>query len=195
MTRQKLSNINVEIIGIDRRHADRAGFSSKKSALDEDNSNGLMGSIWLCQPICSSIPSLFEASYDPIYRSWACSWGDQILTFFNPNWQSPGFTAGLIYAFIQYVSQLFPTMIDVTQNFATLEASTISARRVLKWWIETTMNPSRLVAWKRSSREYSFLSMYLFLIWWQTGCPKKSPLRSKADKPASLFVGRHHWFW
>lgn len=55
-----------------------------------------------------------------------------ILTFFGLNWRSSGFTAGLIYAFIQYVSQLFHPLIDVTQNFATLQTSTISAGRVFE---------------------------------------------------------------
>lgn len=55
-----------------------------------------------------------------------------ILTFFGLNWQHSTFSAGLIYAFIQYVTQLFNPLIDVTQNFATLQTSTISASRVFE---------------------------------------------------------------
>ena len=66
-----------------------------------------------------------------------------ILTFFGLNWRNSGFTAGLIYAFIQYVNQLFQPLIDVTQNFATLQTSTVSAARVFEMMDRTDYEPKQ----------------------------------------------------
>ena len=75
-----------------------------------------------------------------------------ILTFFGLNWQSSGFTAGLIYAFIQYVSQLFQPLIDVTQNFATLQTSTISAGRVFEMMDRSDYEPKQADSLKEIER-------------------------------------------
>ena len=75
-----------------------------------------------------------------------------ILTFFGLNWQSSGFTAGLIYAFIQYVSQLFQPLIDVTQNFATLQTSTISAGRVFEMMDRDDYEPKQAGSLKEIER-------------------------------------------
>ena len=75
-----------------------------------------------------------------------------ILTFFGLNWQSTGFTAGLIYAFIQYVSQLFQPLIDVTQNFATLQTSTISAGRVFEMMDRDDYEPKQAGSLKEIDR-------------------------------------------
>ena len=75
-----------------------------------------------------------------------------ILTFFGLNWQSSGFTAGLIYAFIQYVNQLFQPLIDVTQNFATLQTSTISAGRVFEMMDRDDYEPKQAGSLKEIER-------------------------------------------
>ena len=41
-----------------------------------------------------------------------------------------GITAGTMYAFIQYINRLFDPLIEVTQNFSTLQTSMVSAGRV-----------------------------------------------------------------
>ena len=41
-----------------------------------------------------------------------------------------GITAGTMYAFIQYINRLFDPLIDVSQNFSTLQTSMVSASRV-----------------------------------------------------------------
>ncbi len=64
-----------------------------------------------------------------------------ILTFFGLNWQTASFTAGIMYAFIQYINQLFDPLIDVTQNFATLQTSMISAKRVFAMMDEKDFEP------------------------------------------------------
>lgn len=69
-----------------------------------------------------------------------------ILTYFGLNWQTAGFTAGLMYAFIQYINQLFDPLIEVTQNFATLQTSMVSAQRVFDMMDEDTFEPEQAVA-------------------------------------------------
>lgn len=64
-----------------------------------------------------------------------------ILTYFGLNWQVAGFTAGMIYAFIQYVNQLFDPLIEVTQNFSVLQTSMIAAGRVFELMDETDYEP------------------------------------------------------
>lgn len=50
-------------------------------------------------------------------------------------------TAGTIYAFIQYVNRLFDPLIEVSQNFSTLQTSMVSAGRVFKLIDETCFEP------------------------------------------------------
>ncbi len=67
-----------------------------------------------------------------------------ILTYFGLTWQTAGITAGLMYAFIQYVNQLFDPLIEVTQNFATLQTSMVSAERVFAMMDEKEFEPEQL---------------------------------------------------
>ena len=55
-----------------------------------------------------------------------------ILTYFGLSWQTAGFTAGIIYAFIQYTNQLFNPLIELMQNFSILQTSMIAAGRVFE---------------------------------------------------------------
>lgn len=55
-----------------------------------------------------------------------------ILTYFGLSWQVAGVTAGVMYAFIQYVNQLFNPLIDVMQNYSVLQTSMVSAERVFE---------------------------------------------------------------
>lgn len=52
-----------------------------------------------------------------------------------------GITAGTMYAFIQYINRLFDPLIEVTQNFSTLQTSMISAGRVFALIDERTYEP------------------------------------------------------
>ena len=52
-----------------------------------------------------------------------------------------GITAGTTYAFIQYINRLFDPLIEVTQNFSTLQTSMVSAGRVFALIDERTYEP------------------------------------------------------
>ncbi|MBF9650139.1 ABC transporter ATP-binding protein [Streptococcus pseudopneumoniae] len=52
-----------------------------------------------------------------------------------------GITAGTMYAFIQYINRLFDPLIEVTQNFSTLQTSMVSAGRVFALIDEATYEP------------------------------------------------------
>ena len=52
-----------------------------------------------------------------------------------------GITAGTMYAFIQYINRLFDPLIEVTQNFSTLQTSMVSADRVFALIDERTYEP------------------------------------------------------
>ena len=52
-----------------------------------------------------------------------------------------GITAGTMYAFIQYINRLFDPLIEVTQNFSTLQTSLVSAGRVFALIDERTYEP------------------------------------------------------
>lgn len=55
-----------------------------------------------------------------------------LMVYFGLTWKTFGITAGLMYAFIQYINRLFDPLISVTQNFSTLQTSMVSAGRVFK---------------------------------------------------------------
>lgn len=54
-----------------------------------------------------------------------------------------GITAGTMYAFIQYINRLFNPLIEVTQNFSTLQTSMVSAGRVFALIDERTYEPEQ----------------------------------------------------
>lgn len=55
-----------------------------------------------------------------------------ILAYFGFTWQVAGVTAGVMYAFIQYVNQLFNPLIDLMQNYSVLQTSMVAADRVFE---------------------------------------------------------------
>ena len=102
MTRQKLSDINVKLAeSIEGMRIVQAFRQEKRLTQEFEQINGEhlsyanrsvdVNSIFL-RPAMSLLQVLAYAV---------------ILTFFGLNWRNSGFTAGLIYAFIQYVNQLF----------------------------------------------------------------------------------------
>lgn len=54
-----------------------------------------------------------------------------------------GITAGIMYAFIQYINRLFDPLIDVTQNFSIVQTSMVSAGRVFDLIDEKTLEPKQ----------------------------------------------------
>ena len=147
MTRQKLSDINVKLSeSIEGMRIVQAFRQEKRLAdeferingehLDYANRSVDVNSLFL-RPAMTLLQVLAYAV---------------ILTFFGLNWQYSGFTVGLIYAFIQYVSQLFQPLIDVTQNFATLQTSTISAGRVFEMMDRSDYEPKQADSLKEIER-------------------------------------------
>lgn len=55
-----------------------------------------------------------------------------ILAYFGFTWQIAGATAGVMYAFVQYVNQLFNPLIDLMQNYSILQTSMVAAGRVFE---------------------------------------------------------------
>ncbi|EHJ52881.1 ABC transporter ATP-binding protein [Streptococcus macacae] len=66
-----------------------------------------------------------------------------LMAYFGFSWQTIGISAGLMYAFIQYVNRLFDPLIEVTQNFSTLQTSMVSAGRVFDLIDERAYEPSQ----------------------------------------------------
>ncbi len=138
MTRSKLSDINVKlsesiegmrIIQAFRQEERLIGeFEAiNQEHLDYANRSVNVNSLFL-RPAMSLLKVLAYAV---------------ILTFFGLNWQTASFTAGLMYAFIQYINQLFDPLIEVTQNFATLQTSMVSAERVFAMMDQRAYEPTQ----------------------------------------------------
>lgn len=66
-----------------------------------------------------------------------------LMAYFGFRGMKLGISAGLMYAFIQYVNRLFDPLIEVTQNFSTLQTSMVSAGRVFDLIDELTYEPSQ----------------------------------------------------
>lgn len=66
-----------------------------------------------------------------------------LMAYFGFRGMKLGISVGLMYAFIQYVNRLFDPLIEVTQNFSTLQTSMVSAGRVFDLIDELTYEPSQ----------------------------------------------------
>ena len=147
MTRQKLSDINVKLSESIEGMRIVQAFRQEKRLTDEFEQ--INGEHLDYANRSVDVNSLFLRPAMTLLQVLAYA---VILTFFGLNWQSSGFTAGLIYAFIQYVNQLFQPLIDVTQNFATLQTSTISAGRVFEMMDRDDYEPKQASSLKEIER-------------------------------------------
>ena len=147
MTRQKLSDINVKLSESIEGMRIVQAFRQEKRLTDEFEQ--INGEHLDYANRSVDVNSLFLRPAMILLQVLAYA---VILTFFGLNWQSSGFTAGLIYAFIQYVNQLFQPLIDVTQNFATLQTSTISAGRVFEMMDRDDYEPKQAGSLKEIER-------------------------------------------
>ncbi|MGT2885816.1 ABC transporter ATP-binding protein [Streptococcus macedonicus] len=66
-----------------------------------------------------------------------------LMAYFGFRGMEIGISAGLMYAFIQYVNRLFDPLIEVTQNFSTLQTSMVSAGRVFDLIDERQYEPEQ----------------------------------------------------
>ena len=147
MTRQKLSDINVKLSESIEGMRIVQAFRQEKRLTDEFER--INGEHLEYANRSVDVNSLFLRPAMTLLQVLAYA---VILTFFGLNWRNSGFTAGLIYAFIQYVSQLFQPLIDVTQNFATLQTSTISAGRVFEMMDRDDYEPKQASSLKEIER-------------------------------------------
>lgn len=66
-----------------------------------------------------------------------------LMAYFGFKGLNDAITAGMMYAFIQYINRLFDPLIEVTQNFSTLQTSMVSAGRVFKLIDEESFEPQQ----------------------------------------------------
>ena len=66
-----------------------------------------------------------------------------LMVYFGFRGVKIGISAGLMYAFIQYINRLFDPLIEVTQNFSTLQTSMVSAGRVFDLIDERQYEPEQ----------------------------------------------------
>lgn len=66
-----------------------------------------------------------------------------LMAYFGFKGLNGAITAGMMYAFIQYINRLFDPLIEVTQNFSTLQTSMVSAGRVFKLIDEESFEPQQ----------------------------------------------------
>lgn len=66
-----------------------------------------------------------------------------LMAYFGFKGLNGAITAGMVYAFIQYINRLFDPLIEVTQNFSTLQTSMVSAGRVFKLIDEEFFEPQQ----------------------------------------------------
>ena len=136
MTRSKLSDINVKLsesiegMRIIQAFRQEERLIGEFEAINQEHLDYANRSV--------NVNSLFLRPAMSVLKVLAYA---VILTFFGLNWQSASFTAGLMYAFIQYINQLFDPLIEVTQNFATLQTSTVSAERVFAMMDQKAYEP------------------------------------------------------
>ena len=136
MTRSKLSDINVKLsesiegMRIIQAFRQEERLIGEFEAINQEHLDYANRSV--------NVNSLFLRPAMSVLKVLAYA---VILTFFGLNWQTATFTAGLMYAFIQYINQLFDPLIEVTQNFATLQTSMVSADRVFAMMDQRAYEP------------------------------------------------------
>lgn len=141
MTRSKLSDINVKLsesiegMRIIQAFRQEERLVGEFEAINQEHLKYANRSV--------NINSLFLRPAMSVLKVLAYA---VMLTFFGLNWQTASFTAGLMYAFIQYSNQLFDPLIEVTQNFATLQTSMVSAERVFAMMDRKDYEPRQAIS-------------------------------------------------
>lgn len=125
ITRAKLSELNVKLAeSIDGMRMIQA-FRQEQRMIDEFEQTNEAHLKFANRSV--NIDSLFLRPAMSLLKLLAYA---LLMAYFGFSWQKIGLTAGLMYAFIQYVNRLFDPLIQVTQNFSTLQTSMVSAGRV-----------------------------------------------------------------
>ena len=109
-----------------------------------------------------------------------------LMAYFGYRGLSIGITAGTMYAFIQYINRLFDPLIEVTQNFSTLQTSMVSAGRVFALIDEKTYEPLQKMGNPKSKKAISVLNMCVSLMMASTRFWMIFPFRLTRVKPLLL---------
>ncbi|MGX7111307.1 ABC transporter ATP-binding protein [Gemella cuniculi] len=136
LTRAKLSDLNTKLSESIEGMRIVQAFNQEKRLLDEFEEVNKEHLYYLSRSL--SVDSLLLRPAMALFKILAYG---VILTYFGLTWQIAGFTAGLIYAFIQYTNQLFNPLIELMQNFSVLQTSMIAARRVFELIDNTEYEP------------------------------------------------------
>ena len=143
ITRAKLSDLNTKLSESIEGMRIVQAFNQEKRLLDEFEGVNKEHLRYMSKSL--AVDSLLLRPAMALFKILAYG---VILTYFGLSWQTAGFTAGLIYAFIQYTNQLFNPLIELMQNFSVLQTSMISAGRVFELIDNTEYKP------KQSNSDY-----------------------------------------
>ena len=143
ITRAKLSDLNTKLSESIEGMRIVQAFNQEKRLLDEFEGVNKEHLRYMSKSL--AVDSLLLRPAMALFKILAYG---VILTYFGLSWQTAGFTAGLIYAFIQYTNQLFNPLIELMQNFSVLQTSMISAGRVFELIDNTEYEP------KQSNSDY-----------------------------------------
>ena len=143
ITRAKLSDLNTKLSESIEGMRIVQAFNQEKRLLDEFEGVNKEHLHYMSKSL--AVDSLLLRPAMALFKILAYG---VILAYFGLSWQTAGFTAGLIYAFIQYTNQLFNPLIELMQNFSVLQTSMISAGRVFELIDNTEYEP------KQSNSDY-----------------------------------------
>ena len=143
ITRAKLSDLNTKLSESIEGMRIVQAFNQEKRLLDEFEGVNKEHLRYMSKSL--AVDSLLLRPAMALFKILAYG---VILAYFGLSWQTAGFTAGLIYAFIQYTNQLFNPLIELMQNFSVLQTSMISAGRVFELIDNTEYEP------KQSNSDY-----------------------------------------
>lgn len=138
ITRAKLSDLNTKLSESIEGMRIVQAFNQEKRLLDEFEGVNKEHLHYISKSL--AVDSLLLRPAMALFKILAYG---VILTYFGLSWQTAGFTAGLIYAFIQYTNQLFNPLIELMQNFSVLQTSMISAGRVFELIDNTEYEPKQ----------------------------------------------------
>ena len=138
ITRAKLSDLNTKLSESIEGMRIVQAFNQEKRLLDEFEGVNKEHLRYMSKSL--AVDSLLLRPAMALFKILAYG---VILTYFGLSWQTAGFTAGLIYAFIQYTNQLFNPLIELMQNFSVLQTSMISAGRVFELIDNTEYEPQQ----------------------------------------------------
>ena len=127
LVRSKLSDLNVKLSESIEGMRIIQAFGQENRLIKEFET--INGEHWDCTVRYLNINGLFLRPAMSLLKILAYA---VILAYFGFTWQIAGVTAGVMYAFVQYINQLFNPLIDLMQNYSVLQTSMVAADRVFE---------------------------------------------------------------